>query len=264
MKTILAATLGGLLLSNMALANDCRQQLPDWIEQAHPGYAPDRTLQDERGDYRVDADESICKVWPARTHLTLVASRLVREEHEGYGEADLEVMVFDTARHTLLARRVEPNLLNWDALRVDDIAFDTALYRLRGDDLAFGVRISWRGNWNTNLFQEDRLNLYELDGQHLHPLLHELPVRSVWGHWDEKCAGEFNDAKRVLILTERVGNNGYRDLLFKQARVESRHAQVAGECKIVERSTHRAEFPIEYGEDRYLLPIEFVSEPGVP
>lgn len=264
MKPTLFMALAGLLLATAAQADNCRQQLPAWIELAHPGQAQGRALEDERGDYRVDANESICKVWPARPHLTLVASRLVREEHDGYVEADLEVMVFDTARHALVARVVEPNLLDWDAIRVEGMAFDTALYRLRGDDLAFGVRVSRHSRSSPNPFSETLLNLYELDGPHLRPLLRELPVRSFWGEWDTHCAGEFSDAKRVLIVTERVGNNGYRDLLFKQTRVERRRAQVTGECKTVEQSTHHAEFPIQYDEDRYLLPIEFVSEPGEP
>lgn len=258
MKATLFMTLAGLLLATAAQADDCRLQLPGWIEQAHPGHAQDRTLQDERGDYRVDANESICKVWPARPHLTLVASRLVREEHEGYGEADLEVMVFDTARHALVARVVEPNLLDWDAIWVDSMAFDTARYRLRGDDLAFGLRIKRRNGSRLNPFYETTLNLYELGANHLRPVLAELIMERGGGEWDTRCAGEFSDAKYVLIVTVQEGRKGYRDLLLKQTRVDSRRAEVDGECEAVEESTHHQQFHIEYGEERYLLPIELV------
>ncbi|QMV62872.1 hypothetical protein VUJ49_23205 [Pseudomonas berkeleyensis] len=264
MKPTLFMALAGLLLATAAQADDCRLQLPGWIEQAHPGQAQGRALEDERGRYRVAAEQSICKVWPARPHLTLVALLLVREEEDDHGDVDLEVLVLDSVRQTFVARMVEPQRLDWDVVQVDSMIFDTALYRLRGDDLAFGVRISRSADSSAKASRETRLALYELDGERVRLLLSELPVATFWGEWDAQCAGMFSDSTRVLIVTERVGNNGYRDLLFKQTRVESRKAQVAGECKTVEQSTHRAEFPIEYDEDRYLLPIEFVSEPGVP
>lgn len=264
MKATLFMALAGLLLATAAQADDCRQQLPGWIEQAHPGQAQGRGLEDERGRYRVAAEQSICKVWPARPHLTLVALLLVREEEDDYGEADLEVLVFESARQTLVARLVEPNRLDWDAVYVDAMTFDTAPYRLRGDDLAFGVRIARRGSSRVNPFYETQLNLYEVDAERLRPLIRELPISDSGGEWDGNCSGEFSDTKRVLIVTERMGNKGYRDLLLKQTRVEHRQSEVAGECETVEERIYRAEFSIQYDEDRYLLPIEFVSEPGVP
>lgn len=61
----------------------------------------------------------------------------------------------------------------------------------------------------------------------------------------------------LLIITEQRGNEGYRDLLLKLRRVESRSAEVAEACETVEEITHRAQFRLEYDEQHYLLPIEF-------
>ncbi|VXC98205.1 conserved exported hypothetical protein [Pseudomonas sp. 8Z] len=257
MNKRLLTAFGGLLLASLAQADDCRQQLPTWIEMAHPGHV----LKDERGHYRVDAERGICKVWPARPELTLIALPLVRAEYEGYGETDLEVLVLDNAKQRFVARLVEPNKLDWDAIYVEDMAFDTAPYRLRKDDIAFGVRISRSGSSRPNPFYETQLNLYQLDAQQLRPLLSELPVRKVWGEWDTNCAGVFSKTEGVVIITERVGNQGYRDLQLKDTRVERRMALVDDQCQTVEESTHRYQLPIEYDEERYLLPIELASDP---
>lgn len=103
--------------------------------------------------------------------------------------------------------------------------------------------------------------MYELAAQRLRPLLGELPVALSWGEWDTNCTGEFRETKGVVIITERIGNQGYRDLRLKDTRVERRMALVDGQCQSVEESTHRYQLPIEYDEERYLLPIELVSDP---
>ncbi|WP_175252721.1 hypothetical protein [Pseudomonas sp. BMW13] len=252
----LAVGLAGLLTASVALADDCSAQLPGWLEQAHPGQAGGIWLQDERGAYRVDARQSICKVWPARPHLTLVAVPLLREEHDDHGQSDLEVLLLDSARQDVVARLIEPNRLDWDAIFVDGIEFDTAPYRLRAQDLAFGVRIKRRNGSAPNPFHETELNLYELDGQQLRSVLSELVVQRSGGEWDTHCAGEFSESTGVVIITERVGHVGYRDLQLRMSAIHSRSAEVAGDCQTVERSTQRSRYTIEYGDERYLLPIE--------
>lgn len=261
MKRMVFAACCGLLLVAAAQADDCRQQLPAWIEQAHPGHATGQVLQDERGRYRVDAEQSICKVWPARPGLTLIAMPLVRAEHDSHGEADLEVLVLDNARQTFLARLIEPNQLDWDAIYVDRLALDTAPYRLRGDDLAFGVRISRRNGSRMNPFAEADLTLYELQEQGLRSLMGALVVESFGGERDDDCIASFGEAKGVLIVTGKVGRDGYRDLLFKRTHTGRRMVTVDGECRTLEDEPRSDQFRLEYGDEHYLLPIELVSDP---
>ncbi|MDH1263095.1 hypothetical protein [Pseudomonas sp. GD03944] len=255
-RTTLLAALYGLLLAPLALA-DCREQLPGWLEQAHPGHGTGQLLQDERGGYRVDAGQSICKVWPARPHLTLVAVPLIRDSHTDQGESDLEVLVLSNDEPAIVARQVQPHLLDWDAIFVSGFEFDTAPYRLRQDELAFGIRIHRRNGSRLNPFYETALSLYELEGKHLRSVLNELIVVTSGGERDDECAGSFSHAEGVVVITEKVGREGYRDLLLKQKRVSHRTADVAGECKTVEEDTERQQHRIEYDEQRYLLPIEF-------
>lgn len=255
-RTSLTVAFCALCISITALADDCRQQLSAWLEQAHPGYAQGQALQDERGSYRINTELSTCKVWPARPHLTLLAIARVRGEHEGYGESDLEVVVLDSASQAIVARHLEPNRLDWDAIFVYALAFDTAPYRLREGELSFGLRVK-RRNWSRpNPFYETTLSLYELQSQRLRPVLSELVMDHSWGEWDTRCAGDFSDTTGVLVITARPGKQGYHDLLLKQTRVANRSAEVAGACETVEESTDRAQFRIEYDGQGYLLPIE--------
>lgn len=261
MNKRLLIALGGLLLASLAQADDCRQQLPSWIEMAHPGHATGQALKDERGHYRVDVAQGVCKLWPARPGLTLIALPLVRAQHDDHGEADLEVLVLDNARQTFLARLIEPNQLDWDAIYVDRLALDTAPYRLRGDDLAFGVRISRRNGSRMNPFSEAELTLYELHEQGVRSLMGALVVESFGGERDDDCIASFGEAKGVLIVTGKVGRDGYRDLLFKRTHTGRRMVTVDGECRTLEDEPRSDQFRLEYGDERYLLPIELVSDP---
>lgn len=252
-----AVALCGLLMVGFAQADDCRPQLPKLLDQAYPGQAQGQQLYDERGNFWLSAELSICKVWPARPHLTLLAVSLMRTEENGYGESDLEVLVLDSISQTIVARHVEPNLLDWDAIFVYGLEIDTAPYRLREGDLAFGIRVKRRNMSRPNPVYETSLSLYELQSQRLRSVLSGLVMESSGGEWDTRCAGQFTETKGLLVITEHAGNKGYHDLLLKQKRVESRMAEVAGECKSVEESTRRVQFRLEYDELRYLLPIEF-------
>ena len=249
------------LLANLAHADDCRQQLPAWIEMAHPGHAAGLALKDERGHYRVEGEQSVCKVWPARPELTLIAMPLVRAEHDTHGEADLEVLVLDSETQRFLVRLVEYSRLDWDAIYVDRLVLDTAPYRLHGDNLAFGVRISRRNGSRMNPFMETELTLYELKEQGLHSVMGELVVESYGGERDDDCTASFGEAKGVLIVTDNLGHDGYRDLIFKRTRTGRRMVVVDGECQTIEADARRDQFRIEYDEERYLLPIELVSDP---
>lgn len=255
-RITLLAALYGLLMAPIALAEDCRQALPGWLDQAHPGHTAGQPLQDERGSYRLDAGMSICKVWPARPHLILVAVPLIRDTQHHHGESDLEVLMVDRDRQAVVARLLQPHVLDWDAIFVDQLTFDTAPYRLRDDDLAFGVRISRRNGSGPNPFRETLLYLYELRDRQLRSLLGELPVSNFGAEWDTHCAGDFYQTDGVVIVTDQVGNQGYRDLLLKTKGTERRRAKVADECEVVEESIRRNQFRLKYDQERYLLPIE--------
>ena len=117
------------LLSVMAQAQDCREQLPQILKSAYPP------------GQHVSLEEAACKVWPARPDLTLVAVPLPRAEHDGYGETDLELLVAGSTSGQVSVRKLLPGELDWDAVYVSGISFDTAPYWVSERRLAFGVRV---------------------------------------------------------------------------------------------------------------------------
>lgn len=225
-----------------AQAQACREQLPQIMQVAY-------------GDEAVAADAVICKVWPAQPQFTLVAVPLPRARHDGYGETDLEILVVATASGRIQARRLEPDLLDWDAVYVDGMVFDTALYRLSDQQLAFGLRIDRRGSSRVNPFSETSMNLYLLDGERLQVPLMGLLMGSFSGEWDGNCAGEFDQREVTLAVSEKPGRDGFFDLLLSERRLASR-AEVRGDdCQRVEEPG-RERYRLTYDGQRYNVPAE--------
>jgi hypothetical protein len=232
------------LLSVMAQAQDCREQLPQILASAY-GAAPPVALE-----------QVICKVWPARSELTLVAVPLPRAEHDGYGETDLELLVAGSASGQVSMRRLLPGALDWDAIYVSGIAFDTAPYWVSERRLAFGVRVSREASSRANLFAEQSLGLYVLDGDAIRPVLSDLVMEKSSGEWDTNCAGEWAAVKRTLALAEQPGASGYSDIILREKRT-TRRAEVRGEeCESVEKSTGQQRYRLTYDGERYVVPKE--------
>ena len=232
------------LLAGMAQAQDCREQLPQILASAY-GAAPPVALE-----------QVICKVWPARSELTLVAVPLPRAEHDGYGETDLELLVAGSASGQVSMRRLLPGALDWDAIYVSGIAFDTAPYWVSERRLAFGVRVSRNGSSRANPFFEQSLNLYVLDGDAIRPVLSDLVMAEGSGEWDTNCTGEWNDMKRTLALAEQAGPNGYSDIILREKRTFS-SAEVRGdECVSVDENRGQQRYRLTYDGERYGVPKE--------
>nr|WP_298147297.1 hypothetical protein [uncultured Pseudomonas sp.] len=224
-----------------AQAQACREQLPQVMQMAY-------------GDEAVAADAVVCKVWSAQPQFTLVAVPLPRVDHDGYGESDLEILVVATATGRIQARRLEPDLLDWDAVYVTGLAFDTALYRLSDQQLAFGLRIKRRGSSSANPFYETSLRLYLLEGDQLQVPLERLLVSSLSGEWDTRCTGEWHDRTLTLAVAEQAGGGGYHDLLLSERSVQSRAEARGEDCTTVEEQVTRPRYRLTYNGRRYSVP----------
>ncbi|MHA6495045.1 PA3715 family protein [Pseudomonas borbori] len=226
-----------------AHADECRDQLPQILQTVYGGDA-------------VAAQTVVCKVWPAQPQFTLVAVPLPKVRHEGYGETDLEILVVKTDTRQIQARRLEPHLLDWDAVYVDGMVFDTALYRLSEQQLAFGLRIDRRGSSRANPFYETSLRLYLLNGDQLQAPLEKLLVSGSSGEWDTRCTGEWHDRTVTLAVAERAGREGYNDLLLSERSVQSRAEERAEDCLSVEERVTKRRYRLTYGDQRYSVPSE--------
>lgn len=226
-----------------AQAEGCREQLPQIMQMAY-------------GDEAVAAHAVVCKVWPAQPQFTLVAVPLPRARHDGYGETDLEILVVATSSGRIQARRLEPDLLDWDAVYVDGMVFDTALYRLSDQQLAFGLRIKRRGSSSANPFYETSLRLYLLKGDQLQVPLGQLLVSSSSGEWDTRCTGEWYDRTVTLAVAEQAGGEGYNDLLLSERSVQSRAEARDEDCMEVEERVTKRRYRLTYDGQRYSVPAE--------
>lgn len=233
--------IGTMLWASIVQAQDC-EELPQILRNAYGAEQP------------LELHRVVCKVWPARSELTLVAVPLVRVAEQGSGETDLELLVVESRTQKVVARRLEKHLLDWDAIYVSSLAFDTARYWIAEGQLAFGVRVGRTGSSRVNPYGENFLNLYLLEGQQLRPVLNKLEMESSRGEWDSNCTGEWTDKKRTLAMGEKPGRSGYYDLLLREKASYSRAEARGDDCVAVEEKTQQQRYRLVYDGMRYPVP----------
>ncbi|EGU32656.1 hypothetical protein VII00023_06437 [Vibrio ichthyoenteri ATCC 700023] len=209
------------LISFSASANDfCQQNLLPILKQAYPtataltnndGEPYQLQLHDE---YKRSIDlgfssQAVCKVWPSKPELTLLAVKLDYYEEEQLGwaasTADLEILVVDTKSKQILARQLLVDALFSDAISVDSIALDTARYHLNDHITAFGVTVKRSSHSGPNPYNSKTLSLFQFDatqpqGKQISLLVDSLIVNQFGGESDTTCAGEFWRTKRIVII----------------------------------------------------------------
>lgn len=201
----------------MALAakDDCGSQGTAIVKNAYPAAQelPDQSFAVDGATIKVSASADndphavICRVWPARPELTLVAVPLMTRQSDDSNEGDLELLVVSSSDSAVRHRLRLPHLMNDDALYISSIAFDTARYRLAPGDMAFGLRVSLQGSSRPNPFGETTLWLFRIDDkEQLAPVLDSLIVSSNQGEWDTNCAGEFHNTERTLSMASSAGS----------------------------------------------------------
>lgn len=253
-----AAALGS---SAAAAAEDCQDRIPALLAVAYPG------AQGETGDDGemlrlsgtptrwADYGRVVCKVWPASPDKTLVAVKLQhgRGGDDAVDEADLEVLVVDSARDRILQRHRDDGVLGSDAIRLSSLAFDTARYRLDESTTAFGLRIGRSGSSRANPYEATTLRLYVIDGDGLRPVLSNLVVERNRGEWDTNCAGEFTDTRRTVAIDGKR-DNGYAGLLVNSVERITRNVPRGEDCKEVDGGKKTSSARLRYDGRRYPVP----------
>ncbi len=209
-----------------AADSECSARGVDIVLEAYPiaRNVSERTFKvgGETITLPTDADDNphdlICRTWPARPELMLVAVPLMTSQAEDGNEGDVELLVVDSDSLKLKQRLRLPNLLTDDAFFVSGVALDTAHYRLSGSDIAFGLRIERRGSSGPNPFGETTLWLFVIDDNSLRPVLDNIVVAAHQGEWDTHCAGEFQATERSLAMAHPTPN-GYSDILVSETKI---------------------------------------------
>lgn len=242
-------------------AGDCEARIPALLDVAYPGAKDD---SGDNGDLLrlsgtptrwVNPAEVVCKVWPASPDKTLVAVKLqhARDGDQAVDEADLDLLVVDSARDRIVQRHREDGVLSSDAIRVSSFAFDTARYRLDDKTTAFGLRVNRSGNSRPNPYEDSTLRLYVIDSTGLRPVLRNLVVMRNQGEWDTRCAGEFTDTRRTISVDAKR-DNGYAGLLLNTVARTTRNVPKGEDCDEVDGGTDKSSVRLRYDGRQYVVP----------
>lgn len=258
------ALLGGAMSAPATAAEGCQARIPALLELAYPGAQSETGDEGDDGELLrlsgtvarwVKPEEVVCKVWPAAPDKTLFAVKLrhTRSSDHAVDEADLDVLVADSARDRIVQRHREDGVLSSDAIRVDSFAFDTARYRLDDKTTAFGVRIHRTGSSHANPYEDSTLRLYVLDASGLRPVLRNLIVMRNRGEWDTRCEGEFSDIQRTISMDAKR-DHGYAGLLIGTTEHATRNVAKGDDCKEVNKGTDKSSQRLRYDGRRYAVP----------
>ena len=238
LSLLLAAACGAALPAHAQDCHDARAA----AEEAYVGRA-DHVLPDRSG-YSRDTATSVCRRWPARPELTLLATPVWRDGGDNDSrDGDVEVMVIDSDTLAPRAWTVLPGALDSDAIFFDGMQLDTARYQLAPGTLAFGLRVQRRNGSGPNPFSEEQLQLLALQAGALRVLGAPIVVRRFQAEWDTRCAGESTEVSRTVAVGPQA-RNGLADLVLRERRVSTRSWMDGEDC-------HDQDTPVE-GERRVL------------
>lgn len=242
-----AACLGSL----RAHAQDCH----DAAAASQEAYAgrPASALPDRAG-YTRDTRASVCRRWPARPELTLLATPVWRDDEDGpTREGDVEVLVLDTDTLAARAWTVLSGALDSDAIFFDGMHLDTARYQLAADTLAFGLRLQRRNGSGPNPFTEEQLRLLAVKADTVRELAPPMVLRSYQAEWDTRCEGDASEVSRTLSVgTARA--HGLADLVVRERRV-STHSWMDGEtCRGQDTPVDGERRVLRFDGRRYAVP----------
>lgn len=248
----------------IAAENACGAGAAAIVQKAYPDATP-VPVQDYRtadgasitlpeGDtISFDPHAMICRHWPARPEILLVAVPLLYAQADHGNEGDLELLALDSDSHAVLARLRLKDMMTDDALMITGVAFDTAPWRLAPDRIAFGLRISVRGSSRANPFHETTLRLFEPDGNTLRPILDAIRVESGGGEWDTNCAGAFLAEKRTLAISSQT-HHGVADIVVTTRASDRITAEHNGQCEDVETARPTTSDRLRFDGTRYSVP----------
>ena len=269
LKTQCFLIVAALLLGTpIAHAEDaCGNKAAAIVQQAYPeakastdGFrVGDASITLPTADAPVDGPHAlICRAWPAYPERLLVAVPLMTKIDDDGNEGDLDLLVVDRNSLKVESRLRLPARMNDDAVRIGDIQFDTARYRLTPDQSAFGLRISLEGSSHPDPFGEVDLSLYMVDHDRLRPVLDGIVTRKNGGEWDTQCAGTFDETHRTLAMDTATTHNGYADILVTE-KSSSTTASVGknGDCQQKISKQDQPAYRLSYDGKTYPVPKAF-------
>ncbi|QEI06450.1 hypothetical protein FXN63_11865 [Pigmentiphaga aceris] len=201
-----------------------------------------------------------CKVWPAHDQLLLVGvpRMAVSAELDMDREGDLDILVLDRATLKVKQRTTVDHAMTDDAIRLEQMEFDTARYVLAPGIQAFGLRASYSGSSRPNPFNEVTLRLFAMrngDSGPLRIVLDGASVSRMNGEWDTNCKGEFTKSKTVLSMTSKVSNGFFDIRATKNSEDSTTQLVPAGsDCNESIVKKERTQHTLVFDGQRYVIP----------
>jgi hypothetical protein len=235
------------------------------VRQAYPkaahaesGYRLDGHSIALPGGEADDAQQIVCKSWPAHPELTLVLVPLMAPDSDGEHSGDLDVLVLDGKSLKVQQRLRLNGYMNDDAVRITGLALDTARYQLAPGTLAFGIRKTLEGSSRPNPFGEVDLTLLAtIDGK-LRAVLGMVVSRSS-GEWDTNCAGTFSDSNVVLTMG-KTASQGFADIDVTGTREESsNYLDKQQECQEKKGKPAKIQAQLRYDGQKYVVPKDMAA-----
>lgn len=264
--SVLAAFLSAAPVA-LSAEDTCGGRGEDIIRKAYPDvYANSDGLFEIDGDdggdvitppdakvYSPQAKVMICRQWPARPDLLLVAMPIVSFWSAEFVQGDIDLLVMDFETLAVRHRLKLDDAMESDALRIETIAFDTALYQLSPDTLAFGLRIGRQDRSHDKPLEQSTLRLFAIDNGDLRLVLDRLVVSENGGEWLAICNGTFRDTRRKLAMA-KAATGEMADIVVSDTVVSSRFnkTEPSGECKSTDE-TKTAKHRLRFENNAYVV-----------
>ncbi|WEN16752.1 hypothetical protein PY254_08820 [Rhodanobacter sp. AS-Z3] len=204
---------------------------------------------------KVDASRMICKAWPGQTDTLLATVPLMQElDVVDDNTGDLEILVLDQPTLQVRQRLLLPDQMSDDAVRIDQLIFDTAPYQLAAGVRAFGLRIQRIGSSRVNPYGETELQLFVIRHGQLARILDGLLTSQDGGEWDGDCTGNFHSTSRSLSMQAAV-HHGYRDITVNSSSTSSNSSLDShGDCTSGPETLSHDRQQLQYNGTHYVVP----------
>jgi hypothetical protein len=131
--------------------------------------------------------------------------------------------------------------LESDAIRLSEMNFDFAPYKVKSDLRAFGLRIKYSGPSRVNQYEEEKITLFIPEKDKLTPILKDYSSYLYTGEWDTNCAGEFHSKRAYFIMqTEQI--NGYFGIQVNLKKVKTVNTPIGDDCDSKETASKNTDF----------------------
>jgi hypothetical protein len=214
------------------------------------------SVESQRG---VDVDFGfllpICKPWPQKAGLNIIAKPYVYTNKIDNSERYLGVMVAIVDKYTgaILGKADERKLMSVDAMEPSEIDIDTANYKIDGSEPAFGIRVTRRNHSSVNPFSEQVMNLYLLKMGGLKDIANRLLTATYSGEGDGRC--KFSGVgTTVFINAGKSKSNGYSDLIARVKTIPIRYAATGGVCHKIEAASATHDYVLQFDGKSYRIP----------